>query len=284
MLAMKQGGRQCNCLRRAYMVEYVSYPNTLVQGRLGGGSSTAVEREHQRATSATGRATLGAIRFMAESKLAPVRALLGSRQARFAQRLVARPEGQRDSKSIGLCAGAEASEVAHVAPGDTAERQEWSGLRSFPGAVVEKKGESRDSGESQERHEAREKNKEVFDAGLYAVAQVLKGRPAETAPFSRARRRRSGQRYARLLRNDGVSLRWTQGSREVTNGPRRRPGASATRCKEHLPRDEPGLRVQKHHGGHRPPEKRIRKELGSERKALAAVSIGEYNMPNYTGM
>ena len=134
------------------MVDYVSYPNTLVQDRLVGGSSTAVEREHQHVTSTTGRATLGAFRSMAEGKLTPARALLGSTQAHFAQHLVARPAGHRGNpKLIGLCAGAETSEVAHVAPGDVVGRREWSRLRSFPGVVVVKKGESRDSGANPKR-------------------------------------------------------------------------------------------------------------------------------------
>ena len=102
-----------------------------------------VEGEYQRATNRMARSTLGAFRFTptgipaGESGHTPARPLLDYRQARFAQRLLARPQGGGGAEEI-----LERDEVAVVRRlraasgvrlGDAAEPQVWSGGREFQG-------------------------------------------------------------------------------------------------------------------------------------------------------
>ena len=161
-----------------------------------------------------GKAALGAFQspplgiVMAESGLTPARALLNHRQARFAQRLYARPaDGQGTEEILARERAAVTTRVraaAAVRP-DLVERQEWSRGRIFPGrmeigdrdeAFVLAKdwnrgdtfwtdGSRLDSGRmgaavawrTQEGWSGRRyrlsTNKEVFDAEVFAIYKAL---------------------------------------------------------------------------------------------------------------
>ena len=113
---------------------------------------SGVEDEYQLAINRMSRASLGAFPstprciIVAESGFTPARALLDHRRARFAQRLIARPQGGRGPEGI-LDRNADISArlrgAARIERGGTAVRQEWSEARRFPGSkVVEKVRES----------------------------------------------------------------------------------------------------------------------------------------------
>ena len=110
-----------------------------------GTGGKGVEGVYQRAISriSMGRSTLGAFRstplgiIAAESGHFLARARLNYRQARFAQRLHARPRNGEGPEEIltregaALATGLRAA--ASLLPGDTAETQEWGTRRTFPG-------------------------------------------------------------------------------------------------------------------------------------------------------
>ena len=91
-----------------------------------------------------GRATLGAFRstplgiVVAESALIPARTLLDHRKARFAQRLLARPEGGSGPEEI-LEREADLARdlraAAGVQIGETGEMQTWGERGTFQGRV-----------------------------------------------------------------------------------------------------------------------------------------------------
>ena len=104
-----------------------------------------VEGEHQRTINCMARSTLGASRptpqgiLAAKSKLAPARALLDHRQAKLAQRLLARPQDGGGLEEILARDGAAITRRLRVAagarPGEAVEPQAWSEDRAFPGGV-----------------------------------------------------------------------------------------------------------------------------------------------------
>ena len=89
------------------------------------------------------RSTLGAFRstpqgiMAAESGLTPARALLDNRQARFSQRIYARPRGGGGPAEIlsweGAAITTRLGAVVGSKRGETVEPQVWSEGRSFPG-------------------------------------------------------------------------------------------------------------------------------------------------------
>ena len=93
------------------------------------------------------RASLGAFQttprgiIMAESGFTPTRVLLDHRQARFAQRLYARPRGgqgpeeilERDSITSRL------RRIAAIYRKRAAEGREWSAARRFPGRIIDER-------------------------------------------------------------------------------------------------------------------------------------------------
>lgn len=110
------------------------------------------ELEYQRAIDRMARSTLGTFRstlqgiLLAESGLAPARTLLDYRQARFSQRLYARPRDGQGPEEI-LSTREEAalttrlSAAAGSRPEETIEAQGRSRGRHFPGRVcIDEKG------------------------------------------------------------------------------------------------------------------------------------------------
>ena len=178
-------------------------------------SSRSIHRCSTEHRDLLGRATLGPFRLTplgivtAQSGLIPTRALLDYRQARYAQRLHARPKDcqgpeeilDRDGAAITLRLRAATS----LRPGTTVEPQSWSSQRTFPGQVTieSRKGALNTAGGWSQRdtiwtdgtrlgdgrvgaacvwrkkdgwdgryfHLGR--NKEVFDAEGYAISQAL---------------------------------------------------------------------------------------------------------------
>ena len=121
---------------------------SLIQGNaLRGGADLewpkGVEGDYQRAINRMARSTLGAFRstqtgFLAgESGHTPARALLDHGQARWTQRLLARPQGsegpeeiiEREEGAVVLRLRA----ASGVRPGEEVESQVWSQGREFPG-------------------------------------------------------------------------------------------------------------------------------------------------------
>lgn len=111
------------------------------------------EDEYQRAINRMGRSTLGVFKstplgiVVAESVLTPARALLNHRQAKFTQRLYARPRDGRGPEEIltreGSAFIASLRAVVSLRPGHTVETREWSARRCFPGQIiVEKRAEA----------------------------------------------------------------------------------------------------------------------------------------------
>ena len=110
-----------------------------------------VEDEYQLAINRMSRAALGAFPstprgiIMAESGFTPAWALLDHWRARFAQHLIARPqEGQGPEEILDRSADitARLQNAARIERGGTAEMQNWSEARRFPGRVVMEKRES----------------------------------------------------------------------------------------------------------------------------------------------
>ena len=105
-----------------------------------------IEGEYQKAINRMGRSTLGAFRstpqgiLAAESGLTPARALLNFRQARFAQRLYARPKDGQGPEEILDREGAALTTRLRAAAGlhrrETVEPQEWGTRKAFPGQIV----------------------------------------------------------------------------------------------------------------------------------------------------
>ena len=102
--------------------------------------------EYQLAINRMARSTLGAFRstpqgiIAAESGLMPAQPLLEHRQARFAHRLYARPQGGGGPEEILTRVGAPITTrlqaVAGIMRGETVEPQQWSTGQAFPGAIV----------------------------------------------------------------------------------------------------------------------------------------------------
>ena len=110
-----------------------------------------VEDEYQLAINRMSRAALGAFPstprgiIMAESGITSARALLDHRRARFAQRLIARPQGGQGPEEIlerNADITARLKNAARIERGGTAEMQHWSETRRFPGKIVVEKRES----------------------------------------------------------------------------------------------------------------------------------------------
>ena len=110
-----------------------------------------VEGEYQQAINRMGRAKLGAFRstplgiVAAESGLTPARALLNHRQARFAQRLYARPQdggGPEEILERESTLTTRLRAAAALCQGETVEQQQWGTTRRFPGRIVVEKRES----------------------------------------------------------------------------------------------------------------------------------------------
>ena len=105
-----------------------------------------VEGGYQKAINRMGRSTLGAFRstplgiVAAESGLTPARALLNFRQARFVQRLYARPKDGQGPEEILDREGAALTTRLRAAAGlyrrETVEPQEWGTGKAFPGQIV----------------------------------------------------------------------------------------------------------------------------------------------------
>ena len=103
-----------------------------------------VEKEYQLAINRMGRASLGAFQstprgiVAAESGFTPARALLNHRRAGFVQRLYARPRGGQGPEEILSRENAALTTRAAAAIGrdGTAETQEWSAARRFPGRII----------------------------------------------------------------------------------------------------------------------------------------------------
>ena len=101
-----------------------------------------VEREYQRAINRMGRFTLGAFRstprgiVAGESGPALARALLNHCQARFTQRLCARPRDGGDSRQGALCPHHTPTSSSHSPTGREVEVQEWSIGRQFSGRII----------------------------------------------------------------------------------------------------------------------------------------------------
>ena len=104
-----------------------------------------VEEEYQLAINRMSRASLGAFPstprgiIMAESGFTPARALLDHRRARFAQRLIARPQGGRGPEVIldrYADITARLRSAARIERGRTAEMQRWSEARRFPETIA----------------------------------------------------------------------------------------------------------------------------------------------------
>ena len=93
-----------------------------------------------------GKATLGAFRstplglVAAQSGLTPARALLEHRQARFTQRLCARPKGGDGSDEIltreRAALTARLGAASSIRPRETVEAQEWGVHIFFPGKIA----------------------------------------------------------------------------------------------------------------------------------------------------
>ena len=108
--------------------------------------SKRVEGEYQAAINRMGRATLGAFRstplgiVVAESGLTPARPLLNYRQARFAQRLHARPRDGEGPEEIldreGVAITMRLRAAASLRVGAAVEPQRWGRGRTFPGRVI----------------------------------------------------------------------------------------------------------------------------------------------------
>ena len=98
-----------------------------------------VEKEYQLAINRMGRASLGAFQstprgiyiVAAESGSKPARAPSNHRRARFAQRLHTRPGGGEGSVLTARLRAA-----AAIGRDGTAETQEWSEARRFPGRII----------------------------------------------------------------------------------------------------------------------------------------------------
>ena len=98
-----------------------------------------------------GRASLGTFRstalgiVMAGGKLTPAKVFLDNRQARYAQRLLARPAGHKGPEEMlsraGSVLGPRFLRLAHVALGEAVERHSWPRTRTFPGQVIEARRE-----------------------------------------------------------------------------------------------------------------------------------------------
>ena len=118
----------------------------LYASELTWGGGKGVEGEYQAAINRMGRATLGAFRstplgiVAAESGHTSARPLLDYRQARFAQRLHARPRDGEGPEEIlerkGAAITTRLRAAATLRVGATVERQEWGQRRCFPGQVV----------------------------------------------------------------------------------------------------------------------------------------------------
>ena len=200
----------------------------LYAAELAWNGGRGVEGEYQRAINRMGRSTLGAFQspplgiVAAESGHIPARALLNYRQARFAQRLHARPRDGKGPEEIltrdGAALTTRLRAAASLRPGDTVETQEWGTRRTFPGQVVVDirrgaldtagtwrrgntiwtDGSRLDSGSVGAACAWRTSrgwigrrfhlgnNKEVFDAEVYAIYQALSVMD---------QRQESGQRY-----------------------------------------------------------------------------------------
>ena len=180
---------------------------------------SGVEGEYQRAINRMARPTLGAFRstpqgiIVAESGLTPARPLLEHRQARFAHRLYARPQGGGGPEEILTREGAAVTIRLRAAVGmrrgETVEPQQWSTGRAFPGAkVIDEKDTTLyiarnwdapkggavgaacvwREGETWSGHRFfLGNNKEVFDAEAFATYQALR---------SFEERQESGHHYA----------------------------------------------------------------------------------------
>jgi len=175
-----------------------------------------IEGEYQRAINRMARSTLGAFRstpqgiLAAESGLTPARALLNHRQARFAQRLLARPQdGGGPEEILERTSGTIVSRLKAASGtkrGETVEPQVWSEDKCFPGeCTIEDKGPALEAAQNwrvrgtiwtdgsrldsgkvgaacawQTREGWTGKcyhlgdNKEVFDAEVFAIYQALK--------------------------------------------------------------------------------------------------------------
>ena len=104
------------------------------------------KKEYQLAINRMGRASLGAFRFTpcgiiaTESGFTPARALLNHRQARFAQRLHARPRDGRGPEEIlareGSALTSRIQAAAAIGRRGTAETQEWGLSCRFPGRII----------------------------------------------------------------------------------------------------------------------------------------------------
>ena len=82
---------------------------------------------------------------MAESEFTPARAFLDHQRARFAQRLIARPQGVQGPEEIldrSAAITARLKNAARIDREGTAEMQRWSEAGRFPGRVVVEKRES----------------------------------------------------------------------------------------------------------------------------------------------
>ena len=105
-----------------------------------------VEGEYQQAINRIGRTTLGAFQstplgiVAAESGLTPASALLNHFQARFSQRLHARPiEGGGPEEVLARDRSALATRLQAAAAlrrGETVESQQWGTVRRFPGRII----------------------------------------------------------------------------------------------------------------------------------------------------
>ena len=117
-----------------------------------------VEGEYQRAINRMARSTLGAFRstpqgiLAEESGLTPARPLLDHRQARFAHRLLARPQKGGGPEILERDSGGIVSRLraaSGVKPWETVEPQVWDKGRTFPGqCVILKEGPALDNAKS----------------------------------------------------------------------------------------------------------------------------------------
>ena len=110
-----------------------------------------MEGEYLAAINRTGRTTLGASEstllgiVAAVSRLAPARALLDHRQARFTPRLLARPQGHGGPEEIMSRQGADPTErlrgATHLRLGELGGKVELARSATFPGRIVKEEEE-----------------------------------------------------------------------------------------------------------------------------------------------
>ena len=111
-----------------------------------------MENDYQLAINRMGRATMGTFQttplgiVIAESKLTPAKPLLDYRQAKFMQRLMARPKGHQGPEEILERRGAQLTErlrqVSFLRSEDRPEELCWARHHAFPGCIQIKESQT----------------------------------------------------------------------------------------------------------------------------------------------